>query len=93
VDLGNTVTATRNLFFQPREDIGTQLGLRAYDAYAIKQDEVQYVDTRSQHTELDFISGGKKHRSAHLPTPKMSIHALILAFGRKGLHPISSMDL
>jgi hypothetical protein len=60
VDLGNTVTATRNLFFQPREDIGTQLGLRAYDAYAIKQDEVQYVDTRSQHTELDFISGGKK---------------------------------
>ncbi|WAC09265.1 putative porin [Dyadobacter pollutisoli] len=60
VDLGNTVTATRNLFFQPREDIGTQIGLRAYDAYAIKQDEVQYYDTHSQHTELDFISGGKK---------------------------------
>ncbi|KAA6441485.1 hypothetical protein FEM33_01760 [Dyadobacter flavalbus] len=60
VDLGNTVTATRNLFFEPRSDIGTQLGFRAYDAYAIKQDEVQYVDTRSQHTELNFISGGKK---------------------------------
>ncbi|KQS34353.1 hypothetical protein ASG33_07690 [Dyadobacter sp. Leaf189] len=60
VDLGNAVTATRNLFFQPREDIGAQLGLRAYDAYAIKQDEVQYVDTRSQHTELDFLSGGRK---------------------------------
>jgi hypothetical protein len=59
-DLGNHVTATRNLFFQAREDIGTQLGLRVYDAYAIKQDEVQFVDTKSQHTELDFMSGPKK---------------------------------
>ena len=60
IDLGNTGTASRNLFFQPREDIGTQLGMRAYDAYAIQQDEVQYIDTHSQHTELTFISGGKK---------------------------------
>ncbi|WP_026350419.1 putative porin [Dyadobacter beijingensis] len=59
-DLGNHVTASRNLFFQPREEIGTQLGLRAYDAYAIKQDEVAYVDTKSQHTELDFMSGPRK---------------------------------
>jgi hypothetical protein len=60
VDLGNTVTASRNLFFQPRQDIGTQLGMRAYDAYAIKQDEVQYIDTKSQHTYLTFVNGGKK---------------------------------
>jgi hypothetical protein len=60
VDLGNTVTASRNLLFQPREEIGTQLGLRAYDAYAIKQDEVQYMDTKSQHTELTFVSGPRK---------------------------------
>jgi hypothetical protein len=59
-DLGNHVTATRNLFFQPREDIGTQLGFRAYDAYAIKQEDVAFVDTKSQHTELDFMSGPKK---------------------------------
>ncbi|WP_353718269.1 putative porin [Dyadobacter sp. 676] len=59
-DLGNHVTASRNLFFQPREDIGTQLGLRAYDAYAIRQEDVAYVDTKSQHTELDFMSGPKK---------------------------------
>ncbi|MCF0070770.1 putative porin [Dyadobacter sp. CY261] len=59
-DLGNHVTASRNLFFQPREDIGTQLGLRAYDAYAIKQEDVAYIDTKSQHTELDFMSGPKK---------------------------------
>lgn len=59
-DLGNHVTASRNLLFEPREDIGTQLGLRAYDAYAIKQNEVAYVDTKSQHTEIDFMSGPKK---------------------------------
>ncbi|MCE7059340.1 putative porin [Dyadobacter sp. CY343] len=59
-DLGNAVTATRNLLYQPREDIGQQLGFRAYDAYAIKQEEVKYIDTRSQHTELDFLSGGRK---------------------------------
>lgn len=59
-DLGNHVTASRNLFFQPREDIGTQLGFRAYDAYAIRQEDVAYVDTKSQHTELDFMSGPKK---------------------------------
>ncbi|MCE6989517.1 putative porin [Dyadobacter sp. CY323] len=60
VDLGNTVTATRNLLFQPRQDIGVQLGMRAYDEYAIKQEEVKYMDTRSQHTELDFVSGARK---------------------------------
>jgi hypothetical protein len=60
VDLGNAVTASRSLFFQPRQDIGTQLGLRAYDAYAIKQEEVQYIDTKSQHTYLSYINGGKK---------------------------------
>ncbi|MCE7042395.1 putative porin [Dyadobacter sp. CY312] len=60
VDLGNAVTASRNLFFQPRQDIGTQLGMRAYDAYAIKQEEVQYIDTKSQHTYLSYINGGKK---------------------------------
>lgn len=59
-DLGNTVTATRSLLFEPRQDIGTQLGFRAYDAYAIKPEDVKYVDTKSQHTELNFISGARK---------------------------------
>jgi hypothetical protein len=60
VDLGNSVTASRSIFFQPRQDIGTQLGMRAYDAYAIKADEVQYIDTKSQHTYLSYINGGKQ---------------------------------
>lgn len=60
VDLGNTGTASRNLFFKPREEIGTQLGMRAYDTYAIDANEVQYIDTKSQYTDLTFVNGGKK---------------------------------
>lgn len=60
IDLGNTVTATTNLLFQPRTDIGAQLGMRSYDAYAIKPEEVEYYDTHSQHTEITFIQGAKK---------------------------------
>lgn len=60
VDLGNVATASRNIFFQPRQDIGAQLGFRAYDTYAIKQDEVQYIDTKSPYTYITFVNGGKK---------------------------------
>lgn len=60
VDLGNVGTASRNLFFTPRQDIGAQLGMRAYDPYAIQQDEVQYIDSKSQYTDLTYRSGGKK---------------------------------
>lgn len=60
VDLGNTATATRNLFFTPRQDIGAQLGMRAYDPYAIQLEDVQYIDTKSQYTDLTFRSGGRK---------------------------------
>lgn len=60
VDLGNAVTASRNIFFQPRQDIGAQLGFRAYDTYAIQQDEVQYIDTKSPYTYITFVNGGKK---------------------------------
>lgn len=74
VDLGNTGTASRNLFFQPREDIGPQLGMRAYDAYAIHPDDVQYFDTRSQHTELSFISGGRKTALGHFAYTQ-NVHA------------------
>ncbi|CAG4994673.1 hypothetical protein DYBT9275_01442 [Dyadobacter sp. CECT 9275] len=60
VDLGNVATASRNIFFQPREDIGKQLGMHAYDAYGIKPEEVEYYNTRSQHTEITFVSGARK---------------------------------
>ncbi|MCF2443202.1 putative porin [Dyadobacter sp. CY345] len=60
VDLGNTATATRNLFFTPRQDVGAQLGMRAYDPYAIQLEDVQYIDTKSQYTDLTFRSGGRK---------------------------------
>ncbi|PWJ57322.1 putative beta-barrel porin [Dyadobacter jejuensis] len=60
MDLGNVATASNPIFFQPRSDIGKQLGMRAYDAYAIKPDEVYYYNTKSQHTDLTFVSGAKK---------------------------------
>ncbi len=59
-DLGNVATASYSIFFKTRDDIGKQLGMRAYDAYAIKPEEVAYYDTRSQHTEIQFYSGPKK---------------------------------
>ncbi len=59
-DLGNVATASYSIFYKTRDDIGKQLGMRAYDAYAIKPEEVAYYDTRSQHTEIQFYSGPKK---------------------------------
>ncbi|TDB64559.1 putative porin [Arundinibacter roseus] len=59
VDLGNLGTATRQTFFQPRTQVGAQLGFRAYDPYAIQQDEVRYYDTKSPLTEMTFFSGGR----------------------------------
>jgi hypothetical protein len=59
VDLGNLGTATRQTFYQPRQQVGAQLGFDAYDPYAIQQNEVRYYDTRSPLTEMTFISGGR----------------------------------
>ncbi len=59
VDLGNLGTATRPTFYQPRQQVGAQLGYHAYDPYAIQQNEVKYYDTRSPLTEMTYISGGR----------------------------------
>ncbi|WP_247234893.1 putative porin [Telluribacter sp. SYSU D00476] len=59
VDLGNLGTATRNVFFQPRTEVGAELGFRAYDPYAIRADEVQYFNTRSPFTDMTFFMGGR----------------------------------
>ncbi|GAB3182337.1 putative porin [Telluribacter humicola] len=59
VNLGNLGTATRNVFFQPRTEVGAELGFRAYDPYAIRADEVQYFNTRSPFTDMTFFMGGR----------------------------------
>ncbi|MBU1820297.1 MAG: putative porin, partial [Bacteroidetes bacterium] len=59
VDLGNLGTAARQTFYQPRQQVGAQLGFDAYDPYAIQQNEVRYYDTRSPLTEMTFVSGGR----------------------------------
>ena len=59
VDLGNLGTATRPTFYQPRQQVGAQLGFRAYDPYAVQENEVKYYDTRSPLTEMTYVSGGQ----------------------------------
>jgi hypothetical protein len=59
VDLGNLGTATRNVFFQPRTEVGAELGFRAYEPYAVQADEVKYFDTKSPYTDMTFFSGGR----------------------------------
>lgn len=59
VDLGNLGTATRQLFFQPREEVGAQLGFRAYDPYALQSSDVKYYDTHSPYTDMYYMQGGK----------------------------------
>lgn len=58
VDLGNLGTATRPTFYQPRQQVGAQLGFQAYDPYAIHVSDVRYYDTRSPLTEMMYVSGG-----------------------------------
>ncbi|GAB2774120.1 putative porin [Rhabdobacter roseus] len=59
VDLGNLGTATRPVFYQGRDEVGAQLGFRAYDPYAIQPEEVKYHDTRSPYTDMTYIAGGR----------------------------------
>lgn len=59
VDLGNLGTATRPVFFTPREDVGVQFGQRAYDPYALQASEIKYYDTHSPYTDMYFMQGGR----------------------------------
>ena len=58
-DLGNLGTAMRPIFLEPRREIGIQLGFRAYERYAIQPEDVRYYDTKSPHTDMTFVMGGR----------------------------------
>ncbi len=58
VDLGNLGTASRQLFFEPRSEVGRQLGFRAYNPYGWKAEEIRYFDTKSPYTDMYFVMGG-----------------------------------
>ncbi len=57
-DLGNIGTATRSVFYTPISQIGTQLGYNAYNIYSTKSDLVNYYDTKSPFTNLQYATGG-----------------------------------
>ncbi len=59
VDLGNYGTATRSRYYQPHQQVGAQLGFRAYDPYAVSSEEIKYYDTRSPLTEMAYVLGGR----------------------------------
>ncbi|WP_147277104.1 putative porin [Runella aurantiaca] len=58
VDLGNFGTASRNVFFRPIEQLGTQFGYDAYSPYAYQINDVKYYDTKSPYTNLYLTLGG-----------------------------------
>lgn len=58
VDLGNIGTASRPLFFEPRNTVGRELGFRAFDAYGFKPEEIKYYDTKSPYTDMYYVQGG-----------------------------------
>ncbi|AEI51037.1 putative porin [Runella slithyformis] len=58
VDLGNFGTASRNVFFRPIEQLGTQFGYDAYSPYAYQTNEVKYYDTKSPYTNMYLVLGG-----------------------------------
>lgn len=58
VDLGNFGTASRNVFFRPIEQLGTQFGYNAYSPYAYQTGEVKYYDTKSPYTNMYLVLGG-----------------------------------
>src|SRR5690606_35168801 len=51
--------ASRQLFFQPRQQVGADLGFHAYDAYMTKAEDIRYYDTKSPFTDMNYIMGGR----------------------------------
>lgn len=58
-DLGNVGTASRPIFFQERSTAETQLGYNAFDLYRQKTNGIQYYNTRSPYTKMEYLQTGK----------------------------------
>lgn len=56
-DLGNQGSAIRSLIFRPNPQLGTQLGLNAYQPYAIQTQQVRYYDTKSPFSQVEYHLG------------------------------------
>ncbi|WP_192820799.1 putative porin [Rufibacter sp. LB8] len=57
-DLGNIGTASQPLFWRMPTVLGARLGRNAFDRYAVNTATVEFYDTKSPHTFLNYVQGG-----------------------------------
>ena len=61
-DLGNIGSATKSVYYQIPEVIGTRSGYSAYDLYYQSPENKKYFDTKSPFTEMSaFFGGGNRN--------------------------------
>jgi hypothetical protein len=56
-NLGNVGTASQPLFWQMPTILGNRLGRNAFDVYAVNPKTIEYYDTKSPHTFLNYVQG------------------------------------
>nr|WP_281367925.1 putative porin [Rufibacter quisquiliarum] len=56
-DLGNVGTAAQPLFWKMPLILGSRLGRNAFDAYAVNPATIEYYDTKSPFTYLNYLQG------------------------------------
>ncbi|WP_337042361.1 putative porin [Emticicia sp. 17c] len=57
-DLGNIGTAIKPLFFEPNQDVSTQLGFTTYGFYALDARKAKYYNTKSPYTNMFYTQSG-----------------------------------
>lgn len=57
--LGNIGTASTPMIFQMPDKIGVRLGKNIFDRYAYNPNQLNYFDTRSPYTHLNYVQGSR----------------------------------
>lgn len=64
-DLGNFGTATKSVFYNPPTQIGRQLGISVFSPYAFDATRVQYFNTKSPYTNMNYIQANRGSSRLH----------------------------
>lgn len=64
-DLGITGTAIRSVYFQMPDQIGTTLGMNAYQPYVLSPDKIKYFNTRSPFTQANYAQNTRGNQKIH----------------------------
>ena len=64
-DLGLIGTAIRPVYFQMPEQIGTTLGMNAYQPYVLTPDKIKYFNTRSPFTQANYAQNTRGNQKIH----------------------------